>query len=217
MKIHKYFHSCLLLKDGDTRILFDPGGYSFLEGRAKPEDFSGIDAIVVTHSHKDHADPRVIKEIMSRNNTKIISNVGVKDMLAKDGINCEIGDENGFKIGNFFVKPVKADHEKTLRAVPENTAYVVNDVFLHPGDSLNKNLYSLKIKALALPVAGPWGKVTEFAEFAKNVGAETVIPIHDGVFVEEFINGQYKMWEDHFSGSGIRFFPLRTTKEFLEI
>jgi len=49
MKITKYIHSCVLVEDGNTKVLFDPGYMSFVEGMVKPEDFSDISAVILTH------------------------------------------------------------------------------------------------------------------------------------------------------------------------
>lgn len=218
MKIYKYFHSCLLLDDGKTRILFDPGNYSFIEGRLKPENFKNIDAIFITHSHPDHADINALKTIISINNPRIISNPGVKEVLNKEGIDCEIIESDGFKSGNFLVKPVAATHEENLLKKPSNNiAYLVNCILLNPGDSLDKNLYSIKPKVLALPIFGSWGKSAEFGEFAKNVKPEVVIPIHDGMVIDSSLEDQYKQWDKYLSREGIRFVPLRKPEEFLEI
>ncbi len=37
MKITKYIHSCLLLEKDTDKILFDPGKFSFAEGKVKPK------------------------------------------------------------------------------------------------------------------------------------------------------------------------------------
>ncbi len=217
MKIYKYFHSCVLLDDGQTRILFDPGDYCFLNGRAKPEEFVGIDAVVITHPHADHMDLNALRTIIAGNKPKIISNREAGELLSKEGIGILESENQEWKIGNFTIKAVAAKHEDVLRAIPENTAYLVNDIFLHPGDSLDERLYSLKVKVLALPIVAPWGKVTEFAEFAKNIKPEIVVPIHDGIAIDAFLENSYKMWQQYFSGLGIRFVPLKNKQEFLEI
>ena len=35
-----------------------------------------------------------------------------------------------------------------------------------------------------LPVYAPWGRLSEFAEFAAALSADTLIPIHDGFLTE---------------------------------
>lgn len=217
MKISKYFHSCVLLDDGKTKILFDPGNYCFLPGRARPEDFADIAAVVITHSHADHADLDALRTIIARNKSRIICNAETAELLQKEGIGNPEYNKTEWEIGNFKIKAFPATHQKVLRPVPENTAYLINDFFLHPGDSLDANLYSLNVKVLALPIVAPWGKVTEFAEFAKNIKPETIIAIHDGIAIDAFLKNNYEMWEKYFSEQGIQFVPLKTTEEFLEI
>ena len=34
MRVSKYIHACLLVEDGDDKILFDPERFSFIEGLA---------------------------------------------------------------------------------------------------------------------------------------------------------------------------------------
>ena len=54
MQISKYLHSCLLFEQEDDKLLFDPGNYSFIEGRVTPETFRDVSTVVITHSHPDH-------------------------------------------------------------------------------------------------------------------------------------------------------------------
>ena len=56
MELTHFGHSCLLARftDGDAQatVLFDPGNFSYgFEG------ITGLDAILITHQHPDHADP----------------------------------------------------------------------------------------------------------------------------------------------------------------
>ncbi|MBI2667064.1 MBL fold metallo-hydrolase [Candidatus Woesearchaeota archaeon] len=71
MKLTKIFHSCILIEEkinsNTVKILIDPGTWMFSEKWAKPEDFSDVDIVLVTHEHQDHYDPKSLKVICSNN------------------------------------------------------------------------------------------------------------------------------------------------------
>jgi ribonuclease BN (tRNA processing enzyme) len=56
----------LIEKDRD-KILFDPGKFSFVEGRVRPEQFQQLSAVILTHQHPDHVDDEALKQIMANN------------------------------------------------------------------------------------------------------------------------------------------------------
>lgn len=218
MRIYKYFHSCILLDDGRTKILIDPGDYCFIEGRAKAEEFTGISAILLTHEHRDHVDIAALKTILKNNNAKIFSNSGVKNSLEKENIQVSVIGSEEITIDGFTLRALPAKHEKAFKEPPENTAFLINNTFLHPGDSLDKSLYAFSpIKVLAVPILASWGKIREMVEFAKELKPEIVIPIHDGLVKEELIGELYGFTRGYFEEMGAVFNPLIDSKDFLEI
>lgn len=87
MRITKYIHSCLVIEKGLDRILFDPGLFSFVEGKVKPSQFQNILAIVLTHCHPDHIDDESLKEIIKNNpNTAVLANSEIVRKLAEKNI-----------------------------------------------------------------------------------------------------------------------------------
>ena len=62
MRVTKYEHSCVLVEDGDVRILTDPGEltHGFV-------NLTGLSAILVTHQHFDHIDLARIVPLLERN------------------------------------------------------------------------------------------------------------------------------------------------------
>ena len=99
MKISKYLHSCIVLEKEGTRLLFDPGAYSFVEGLVKPADFKNISGIFITHNHPDHYDAAALKTIVSNNpGTQIFSNPMTGELLREEGLPLEIFDQGEKKI-----------------------------------------------------------------------------------------------------------------------
>jgi len=63
---------------------------------------------------------------------------------------------------------------------PQNTGYVVDDVFFHPGDG--KELEGLQVRAMAVPIIGPDISILDAVSFIKQLSVKVAIPIHyDGI------------------------------------
>ena len=220
MRISKYVHACLLLEDGKDKILFDPGKFSFVEGQVSPGDFKDLTAIIITHRHPDHIDDEALKEIVDNNETAILlANTEIKSQLAEKGISVEVFETGERTVGKFQLEALAAAHAKILNAeTPQNVAYVVNEIFLHPGDSFDHSLDAYKgTRVLALPVMAPWNKELEVAEFAKRMSPQHIIPIHDGYAKEFFLKQRYENFEKYFSSLGIGFQWLDKPGDYFEI
>lgn len=177
MKITKFGHSCILLDDGTTKILFDPGLYSKVPA-------IDVDGIIITHVHQDHLDMDVLTPLL-KNSPRIITNSEVKTELDKHGISSEIAEEgSSITVGTFTLEAFGNEHAVMHPDLPkfQNTGYLVNDKIFHPGDALF--ICPKPVEVLLLPVAAPWSKVSETLDYIATVKAKHNLAIHDGFLVD---------------------------------
>lgn len=219
MKISRYLHSCILVEENGASILFDPGSFVFREGKVNPEDFKGISGIYITHAHGDHYDIPALKVILANNpGCKIFCNSDMGVVLAEYTLPYEIFEEGEHRVAGFKVKAFFAAHEPVLkREMVKNTAFFVNNRFLHSGDSYAPIISEHKPEVLALPVAGPWMDMNRGADFTYKCKAKMVIPVHDEHIKEYFSINMYKYWETEFSEQGIKFVSMLKAGDSIEV
>lgn len=176
MKITKFGHSCLLIEEGDARILFDPGNYSTVPALDK------LDAILITHVHQDHADVPTLKKLIELNpRARIFSNEEVRTALAAEGIEVDrLGDKEQAVVQNVIIEGFGVDHALIHPEFPraKNTGYMIAGRLYHPGDALF--VPEKPVEILAIPVVAPWSKISETIEYMRAVKPKTSFPIHDG-------------------------------------
>ncbi len=178
MIIKKLGHCCLLIKINNVTVLTDPGTYSTMQ-----DEIKGIDLILITHEHPDHFHLDSVKKILENNpDAKIITNNSVGKLLDVEKISYEVvgeGDKNnvhGILIEGFG--RTHAEIYKTWGSV-ENTGYFIDDKLFYPGDAFTNP--NKKIDVLALPVAGPWMKISEAIDYCLTLKPRVSIPVHDGI------------------------------------
>lgn len=208
MIIKKYLHSCILVEKNGKRLLVDPGWFSFVEERIKPEDIGPVDVIVLTHSHPDHFYPDALKKIIALQQTRIITHAELGVLLDKEGLAWEAIQEGETKgCAGFRITALHGPHEKLPLPCPQNCAYYIDDTLLLPGDSYNVEGLD-HCDVLALPVAGPWSRLADGVDFAKALRPRIVIPIHDWIIKDIFLERIYGMCRAVFAKEGIQFQPL---------
>ena len=220
MKITKYIHSCLLLEKGDDKILFDPGLFSFAEGKVKPNQFKDLTAVILTHCHPDHIDDESLAQIIENNpNAIVLANGEIQSKLVEKKIEVEKFETGTRKVGNFDLEAFDAPHEKLLAdEIPQNTSYVVDDVFVHPGDSLSETIYKKTgTKVLALPMMAPWETELHTFEFARKMSPQQVVPIHDGYAKDFFVESRYQAFSTFLKRENIEFLWMNKAGDFIEI
>ena len=177
MRIKKLGHCCLLIEEKGFRVLTDPGNYSTLQNSEKR-----IDIILITHEHADHFHIESVKKVLENNpQAVIVTNSTVGKLLAVEAIS-HIQTEDGETYANkdltiFGHGSKHAEIYKTWGSVL-NTGYFIGERLFYPGDAL----YDPKrpIEILALPVAGPWVKISESVNYALALKPKIAFPVHDG-------------------------------------
>ncbi|MFH0853399.1 MAG: MBL fold metallo-hydrolase [bacterium] len=209
MTIQKYLHSCILLQEGDTKLLFDPGKYCFLEKKITPADIGEVDIIVLTHQHADHYWPEALHELVAMHQPRIICSEEIGELLKEEDLEYEvIQNEEKKEIGDFTIQAFEAEHGPLPVPICHNFAFLINGKFLHPGDSYSVRGVD-KCEVLALPIAAPWSKLVDPIEWVKRLRPGKVIPIHDAYLKDYSRQGTfYKLAGQIFEQEKIDFQPL---------
>jgi len=190
MRIKKFLHSCLLLEKDGKRLLIDPGAFSFIEGKLKPEDIGPVDAIFITHKHLDHFDPSVLKKFVSFGSAKIYTIEEIGQLLKAAGLSYErIQPRDEFLLNGFRVKVYSAPHGRLPIPVPDNIAIKIDNL-LHPGDSFAADVFE-HCDLLALPIAGPWATLNDGMAMTARLKPKIVIPIHDAIIKDFMLSRMY--------------------------
>jgi L-ascorbate metabolism protein UlaG (beta-lactamase superfamily) len=218
MKISKYIHSCILLEKKTERLLIDPGPFTFIDGTVKAGDFKGVTTILFTHKHYDHYDIDALKETLQHNpEARVFTNRSTAEIFNEAGISVDILEEGTITRGNFRISAYPMEHEPLPLPVPHNTAFLINEQFLHPGDSLSEKIFDIAPQALALPVAAPWLTMLSSLDFACRYRPEQVLPVHDGFVKDFFTDRQYQNWDRLLADRGMKFNGLRKPGDSIEI
>jgi len=182
MRITHLGHACLLVEVGGQRILLDPGVFS-----PGFTDLTGLDAILVTHQHADHADlPRLPALLEINPKARLYAEPQAAAAMQEAGIGAELtlaGQTLG--LGPVRVTPVGELHALINEALPRvgNLGLVVRadgePSLFHPGDAYDGEPGPVDI--LALPLNAPWTASRDTISFAGRIAPRFAIPIHDGL------------------------------------
>ncbi len=178
MKVTKYPQSCLLIEKDGKRLLIDPG--SFVSASMKPEDLLPLDVILITHEHSDHVDPGLLKNLTLAGNIPVIANRSTKNLLGEVVTNIMV-DQEELVVAGFRITARELAHCLMLDGSPgpDNTGYVIDGVFFHPGDG--KEIDNLTVETAAIPIFGPDISLKDAYDFSKSLACKKVIPIHNDV------------------------------------
>lgn len=155
----------------------DPGAWSTLQNEA-----TNIDYIFITHEHQDHFHLESLKTVLKNNpKAKIVTNASVGKLLDAEKISYELLEHGGVKeFSGVHVEGHGGKHAviyETFGQV-QNTGYFFQSRFFYPGDAFFNP--KKKVEILALPVAGPWMKISDAVDYARLLKPKICFPVHDG-------------------------------------
>lgn len=180
MKTTKFEHACLILDNGTSRLVVDPGSFTNL-----PEDLTGISCVVVTEEHVDHFNLENIQKILAQSpDAKVLSTAAVADQLKKAGVTCEaISGEKQTEVGGFKLTFKEGDHAVVYGKSPCRVLTLkVDDFLYYPSDSFIPTDDTVQV--LALPTCGPWHKISESVDFANKINSKQILVTHNGLYNE---------------------------------
>lgn len=161
-----------------VRIMTDPGAWSTRQNEVK-----GVDVVLITHEHADHYHLESLRAVLANNpEARIVTNRGVGKLLDAAQIPYELlehGDAKEF--GGVRVEGHGEKHAVIYQDFGQvvNTGYFIANRFFYPGDSFYNPREPVEI--LALPVCGPWLKISEAIDYAKLLKPKVCFPVHDGM------------------------------------
>jgi len=209
MKIKKLGHCCFVVEPKiGVRVMTDPGAFSTLQLNEK-----NINVVLITHEHGDHLHIESLKEVLKNNkDVVVITNSSVGKILDTNSISyIKIEEGEKYEVGGVRIIGFGNSHAEIYDnfGKVQNTGYMIDNL-CYAGDSFN--FPDADVDILALPVAGPWMKISDAINYAKDIRPRICFPVHDAI-MQDFATFVWKIPENILKEENILFKKLEVGKE----
>jgi L-ascorbate metabolism protein UlaG (beta-lactamase superfamily) len=177
VQLTKHGHACVVLSDGDRRLVVDPGAFT------AEDAWAGASALLVTHEHADHFLPDRIRAALDADPTlEVWTNASVATQLEGAGPRVhQVGPGDRFTAAGFDVSVHGEWHAVIHPDIPRvrNVGFLVEGTVFHPGDALT--VPEVAVPTLLLPAHAPWSKLGELIDYLRELRAERAYAVHDAL------------------------------------
>ncbi len=177
MELTKHGHACVVLTDGDRRLVIDPGVFT------DPAAFDGAGAVLITHQHADHFEPQRLRAALDADaRLEVWTNAAVGAELEGLGGRVHVvGHGDAVTVDGFDVHVHGEMHAQIHPDIPRipNIGFLVDGRVFHPGDALT--VPEEPVATLLLPMHAPWSRTADLIDYLRAVHAEQAFAVHDGL------------------------------------
>ncbi len=181
MELIKHGHACVVLAEGDRRLVIDPGSFT------EPTALDGASAVLITHEHADHFVPERVRAALDADPAlEVWTNTSVAAKLEGLGGRVHVvGNGDAVTVAGFEVHVHGELHAEIHPDIPRiaNIGFLVDvgphGTVFHPGDALT--VPGEPVSTLLLPVHAPWSKTGEVIDYVREVHADQAYAVHDGL------------------------------------
>ena len=185
MQLTKHGHACVVLSDGDRRLVVDPGAFT------EDDAWAGASALLVTHEHPDHFVPDRVRAALDADPAlELWTNASVAAQLEGLGTRVHVvGAGDTFTAAGFDVSVHGEWHAVIHPDIPRvrNVGFLVEGTVFHPGDALT--VPEVAVPTLLLPAHAPWSKLAELVDYLRELRAERAIAVHDALLSDLGLGG----------------------------
>jgi L-ascorbate metabolism protein UlaG (beta-lactamase superfamily) len=180
VQLTKHGHACVVLSDGDRRLVVDPGAFT------ADDAWDGASALLVTHEHADHFVPDKVRAALDADPAlELWTNSSVAAQLEGLGSRVHVvGPGDTFTAAGFDVSVHGEWHAVIHPEIPRvrNVGFLLESRVFHPGDALT--VPEVAVPTLLLPAHAPWSKTGELIDYLREVRAERALAVHDGLLTD---------------------------------
>src|SRR5215212_895896 len=177
MELTKQGHACVVLSEGDQRIVLDPGSFTDVAA------LEGADAVLITHEHPDHFEPQRLRAALDADPAlEVWTNKSVAARLEGLGDRVHVvGRGDAVTVAGFDVHVHGELHAEVHPDIPRiaNVGFLVDGLVFHPGDALT--VPDEPVATLLLPVHAPWSRTGDLIDYVRAVHADQAFGVHDGL------------------------------------